>query len=166
MKTFSPPVEPSFAGSLAPAYRPNVAAILQNEGGRILLGERLDQRESWQFPQGGLDPGESPEAGLHREILEELSLAPADYAILDRRGPYRYLFPPGITKKGFQGQEQHYFLLRLTVAEAAVNVATAHPEFRAVRWLEPAAFRLKWLPEMKRAVYRQVFRDFFDVNIG
>ena len=100
-----------------PSYRPNVAAVLQNTGGQLLLGERLGFPGSWQFPQGGLHAGESAEAGLHREIWEELSLAPMDYTILDQRGPYRYLFPAGITKKGFQGQEQHYFLLRLTAHE-------------------------------------------------
>ena len=149
-----------------PAYRPNVAAVLQNGEGQILVGERLDFPGSWQFPQGGLDADEDPETGLQREILEEISLAPTDYRILARRGPYRYLFPDGITKKGFQGQEQHYFLLRLIAPLTAVNVATAKPEFQRVRWIEPANFRLASLPPMKHEVYRQVFRDFFGLSIG
>ncbi len=160
-----PQITPAADTYAAPAYRPNVAAILRNKSGRILLGERLDFQDSWQFPQGGLDPGESAETGLHREVQEELSLLPTDYTILDRRGPYRYLFPAGIRKKKFHGQEQHYFLLQLIASEKAVNVATAHPEFRAVRWIEPAGFRIEWLPEMKHDVYRQVFRDFFGVDV-
>ena len=151
---------------VARIYRPNVAAILVDPAGRILVGERVNLRESWQFPQGGLDPGETPEAGLPRELREELSLEPDDYAVEAKRGPYRYLFPPGRTKQGYRGQEQHYFRLRLAAPASRVNVHTAHPEFRAVRWIEPADFRLAWLPEMKRAVYRQVFRDFFGLEIS
>ena len=147
-------------------YRPNVAAILQNGEGQILVGERLDVPDSWQFPQGGLDLHEDPEAALRRELLEEISLAPSNYVVLERRGPYRYLFPAGYTKKGFHGQEQHYFLLRLTVPQAVVNVATSGPEFGRVRWIEPSEFRLASLPPMKHEVYRQVFRDFFGLNIG
>ena len=157
---------PGLAAGSAPVYRQNVAAILQNSAGLVLLGERSDYPGSWQFPQGGLDPGETAEAGLRRELTEEISLAPTDYTILDRRGPYRYLFPAGITKKGCHGQEQHYFLLRLIAPETAVNVATAAPEFRRVRWIEPAAFRLASLPPMKHEVYRQVFHDFFGLVLG
>ena len=149
----------------APTYRPNVAAILVDPAGRILVGERIGMKESWQFPQGGLDPGESPEEGLPRELHEEISLEAGDYAVEAKRGPYRYLFTPGRTKEGFQGQEQHYFRLRLLAPAAKVNVQTPHPEFRAVRWIEPVAFRLAWLPEIKRDVYRQVFRDFFGLEI-
>ena len=146
-------------------YRPNVAAIIV-DGGRILVGERIDQQDSWQFPQGGLDPHESSENGLLRELHEELSLEPDDYAVECHRGPYRYLFPPGRTKQGYRGQEQHYFRVCLLVPPSKVNVHTRHPEFRAVRWIDPAEYTLAWLPEMKHEVYRQVFRDFFALEIS
>ena len=146
-------------------YRPNVAAILADPAGCVLVGERTDTPDSWQFPQGGLAPGESPEEGLPRELHEELSLEADDYAVETRLGPYRYLFPPGRTKEGFRGQEQHYFRLRLLAPASKVNIHTPHPEFRAVRWIYPAEFRLAWLPAMKHDVYRQVFRDFFRLEI-
>ena len=146
-------------------YRPNVAAILTDHAGRVLVGERFDTPNSWQFPQGGLEPGETAEAGLRREVREELSLEPADYSVGEKRGPYRYLFPSGYTKKGYRGQEQTYFRLRLLGPESRVNVATPEPEFRAVRWIDPAAYSLASLPEMKRGVYRQVFLDFFALKI-
>ena len=149
----------------ASVYRPNVAAILMNDAGRILVGERVNVPNSWQFPQGGLEVGETPEQGLAREMREELSLESADYEIGERRGLYRYLFAPGQTKKGYWGQEQTYFRLRLLGPESRVDAATEHPEFRALRWVEPAEYRLAWLPEMKREVYRQVFLDFFALKI-
>ena len=147
-------------------YRPCIAAILENASGRVLIGERSDFPGSWQFPQGGIDPGESPVTALPRELQEELSLAPSHYTVGEHHGPYRYLFPPGRTKQGFHGQEQHWFRLRLLAPESAVNVHTAHPEFRAVRWIVPAEFSLAWLSPMKHDVYRRVFADFFGVEIG
>ena len=49
-------------------YRPNVAAIIRRPDGRVLLGERSDFPGSWQFPQGGIDPGEAPEQAVRREV--------------------------------------------------------------------------------------------------
>lgn len=149
----------------APRYRPNVAAILRDAGGRILVCERFDRPGAWQFPQGGIDPGETSEQALARELVEEISVAPEDYRVVERRGPYRYLLGGGRKKKGFHGQEQQYFLVDFTGAESRINVLTAHQEFRAVRWIAPWQFDLAWLPEMKREVYRAVLKDFFDVNL-
>jgi putative (di)nucleoside polyphosphate hydrolase len=143
-------------------YRPAVAAILQDRDGRILICERSDAAGAWQFPQGGIEPGETRVAALAREVLEEISLPRKAYSIVCVRGPYRYRFPAGITKKGFRGQAHHYFLLRLRSAKSAVNVVELGAEFRAARWIRPDEFNLTWLPPMKRRAYRRVLRDFFD----
>ena len=145
-------------------YRPNVAAIIRRADGRILVGERSDVPGGWQFPQGGQKRKETPEQALTRELLEEVGLGPESYRFVKQRGPYRYLFMDGHTKDGFHGQEQTYFLLELD-DPAAVNVATAEPEFRAVQWIKPAEFLLDWVPGFKREVYRQVFLDFFGVAL-
>jgi putative (di)nucleoside polyphosphate hydrolase len=146
-------------------YRLNVAAILRNGAGKILIGERLDRSGAWQFPQGGVDDGETLEQALARELCEEISLSPSGYQISATRGPYFYLFGNDKVVKGFHGKEQHYFLAEFTGDPATINVETEHPEFRSVRWVEPAAFEINWLPKMKRKVYRAVFEDFFSVKI-
>jgi putative (di)nucleoside polyphosphate hydrolase len=145
-------------------YRPNVAAILQNSAGLILICERIDIAGAWQFPQGGVDPGETHAQALEREMLEELSLGPGDYKIISQKGPYRYTLAEGRMKRGYHGQEQEYFLLELTAPESRIDVETAHREFRSFRWIEPAAFDMLWLPPMKREVYRNVLKDFFGVD--
>jgi putative (di)nucleoside polyphosphate hydrolase len=145
-------------------YRPNVAAILQNDEGRILICERIDISGAWQFPQGGMEPGETHEQALERELMEELSLARGDYEVLASKGPYRYVLGGSRTKKGYHGQEQQYFLLRLTAPESRINVDTEQREFRGWRWVAPEEFDLRWLPPMKREVYRLVLRDFFNVD--
>ena len=59
-------------------YRPNVAAIIVSSAypdeKQIFIAERSDLAGVWQFPQGGIDEGESPEEALFRELKEELLL--------------------------------------------------------------------------------------------
>jgi len=147
-----------------PLYRLNAAGILQRTDGRILICERLREPGSWQFAQGGVDSGETLEQALLREMEEELSLRPSDYLVITRKGPYRYLFGKGRKKKGFDGQEQTYFLTLMTCLETKINVATPHQEFRRARWIHPHEFDLCWLPDFKREVYRAVLFDFFGVE--
>ena len=143
----------------------NVAAILRNAHGEILICERLGVAGAWQFPQGGVDEGETAEEALRRELREEIGVRPADYTIVEMRGPYRYLFGEGRKKRGHHGKEQTYFLCAFHAADERIDVATEHPEFQAFRWIAPGDFRVEWLPEMKRAVYRAVFADFFGQKI-
>lgn len=147
-----------------PKYRPNVALILRNRSGDVLLCERADWPGCWQFPQGGIQDGESADEAIIREVTEELGLHRSSYRILTRRGPYRYLFPYGIMKRGFHGQEQTYFLAELTDDSAAIDFGPAETaEFRAARWTAPAAIPLDLVPEMKREVYASVLSDFFGI---
>ncbi len=148
-----------------PIYRLAVAAVVRRWDGDILVCKRTDAVHCWQFPQGGIERGESPEEALQRELREEISLNPSDYAIRRRHGPYRYLFPGGRMKKGAHGQEQTYFLLDLLADETAVNVETPKPEFSAIQWVRPSRFDLGWLPPMKVEVYRAVLQEFFGVKL-
>jgi putative (di)nucleoside polyphosphate hydrolase len=147
-----------------PNYRPNVAAIIRRPDNQILVGERSDRPGSWQFPQGGIKPSETPEKALERELLEEVGLPSESYRILERKEPYRYLFGSGRTKEGFHGQEQIYFLVELLPGHQPRH-ETTDPEFRALRWINPSEFNIEWLPPFKRDVYRQVLRLFFGVEV-
>ncbi len=120
---------------------------------------------AWQFPQGGVDEGETHEQAIVRELREEIGVAPRDFELLEKRGPYRYLYAKGRNKRGFHGAEQHYFLAQFIGEPARITMKTKKPEFQDHRWIQPPAFRLQWLPEMKREVYRRVFADFFKVAL-
>lgn len=151
-------------------YRPNVAALVMNPAGSLLICERATVPGAWQFPQGGVDAGESIEQALFREVLEEVGLAPGHYEVVARREGYRYLYPQDargkkLRKHGNHGQEQTYFLCHLKPNAPQVNVNQKPREFRAYRWILPAEFDLDWLPAFKRDVYREVMRDFFKVNL-
>jgi len=145
--------------------RANVAGILRNEAGKILVCERLGVDDAWQFPQGGIDPGETPAQALVRELREEIGLLPHHFTIVEHRGPYRYLYGSGRLKKGYHGKEQLYFLCDFHGKDREIRVETDHPEFQNFRWIDPARFQIGWLPEMKREVYRTVFAEFFGIKI-
>ena len=56
-------------------FRPNVGIILLNSRNQVFWGKRL-RTHSWQFPQGGIMHGESPEQAMYRELHEEVGLRP------------------------------------------------------------------------------------------
>lgn len=66
------------------------AAALVDRDGRVLLAQRPEGKHlagSWEFPGGKVEPGESPEGALVRELAEELGvdthescLAPCGFA--------------------------------------------------------------------------------------
>ncbi|WP_298213702.1 8-oxo-dGTP diphosphatase MutT [Acidocella sp.] len=62
-----------------------VAAALIDARGRVLLARRPEGKKMaglWEFPGGKMEPGETPEAALARELREELGLVtdPKDFA--------------------------------------------------------------------------------------
>lgn len=143
---------------------------MTRENGSLLICERWTIPGAWQFPQGGVDEGETLEEALFREVREEIGLRPEHYEVAGMRGGYRYLYPDEVRKKkvrkhGCAGQEQAYFLCRVKPTAPEVNVNQRPREFSAHRWIRPEEFDLDWLPGFKRDVYRQVMRDFFGIDL-
>ena len=64
-------------------FRPNVGIILLNQKNQVFCGKRI-RTHSWQFPQGGIDRGESPEQAMYRELHEEVGLMPDHVRIVAR----------------------------------------------------------------------------------
>ncbi len=149
-------------------FRPNVAALVLDPEGKLLVCERLRFKGAWQFPQGGVDKGEDLETALKRELVEEIGLAEGLYRVNRSRGGYRYVFPEHLTSKKswkFRGQEQTYFECLLNESRPELVLGGEEGEFRSFKWIEPSEFRLDWLPEFKREVYFEVMRDFFGVEL-
>ncbi|MCP4849930.1 MAG: NUDIX domain-containing protein [Verrucomicrobiaceae bacterium] len=151
---------------VAEGFRCNVALILEREDGNIFIGERIDRHGAWQFPQGGVDDGESLAEALHREVEEEIGILPQAYQLIERRGGYRYLFPQWHRRNGhYKGQEQTYFRCRFIGNDSDIDLDTAKPEFSSYQWIAPEDFDLSWLPSFKSEVYMRVLSDFFGVSL-
>lgn len=144
-------------------YRPNVGIVLCNAKNEVFWGKRI-REHSWQFPQGGIKRGETPEQAMYRELQEEIGLQPEHVRILGRtRGWLRYEVPTQWIKRdwrgSYKGQKQIWFLLRLVGRDSDVSLrANSKPEFDAWRWND------YWVPldaviEFKRAVYQQALSE-------
>ena len=145
-------------------FRPNVGIILLNARNQVFWGKRL-RTHSWQFPQGGIKYGESPEQAMFRELHEEVGLRPDHVRILARtRDWLRYEVPDHFIRKDarghYRGQKQIWFLLRLMGRDSDLDLrATDHPEFDAWRW-GPLSDAPDLIVPFKRASYEQVVAVF------
>ena len=139
-------------------YRPNVGIILVNRRNEVFWGKRI-REHSWQFPQGGIKRGETPEQAMFRELEEEVGLRPEHVKIIGRtRNWLRYDVPDRWVRREwrghYKGQKQIWVLLRMVGQDCHVSLrASSHPEFDAWRWNE------YWVPlesviEFKREVYQ------------
>ncbi|MCE3047711.1 RNA pyrophosphohydrolase [Helicobacter kayseriensis] len=144
-------------------YRPNVSAvILSSEYPKkceIFIAKRIDMKDIWQFPQGGIDQGENPQEALKRELKEEIGTNAIE--ILAQYPQWiNYDFPSSVAHKfyPFDGQSQKYFLVRLK-SNALINIATPVPEFSEYAFVEFDKIfdRIK---HFKKPIYKQVL-DYF-----
>lgn len=144
-------------------FRPNVGIILCNADNKVFWGKRI-REHSWQFPQGGINYGESPEQAMYRELMEEVGLKPEHVKILGRTKDWlRYEVPTTWIKReyrgSYRGQKQIWYLLRLVGRDSDVSLrASDHPEFDAWRWND------YWVPlsdviEFKRGVYESALNE-------
>ena len=144
-------------------YRPNVGIIICNWKNEVFWGKRVKEH-SWQFPQGGIKAGETPERAMYRELHEEVGLASAHVRILGRTREWlRYEVPEQWVRRewrgNYKGQKQIWYLLRLVGRDTDVHLrASEKPEFDAWRWNE------YWVPlesviEFKRDVYQLALNE-------
>ncbi|MES2355914.1 MAG: RNA pyrophosphohydrolase [Pseudomonadota bacterium] len=144
-------------------YRPNVGIVICNAKNQVFWGKRIKEH-AWQFPQGGIKSGETPQDAMYRELKEETGLEPHHVKILGRtRNWLHYDVPTNWVKRewrgSYRGQKQIWFLLRLVGRDCDVCLrATGHPEFDAWCWHD------YWVPlenviEFKRDVYRQALNE-------
>jgi putative (di)nucleoside polyphosphate hydrolase len=149
-------------------YRPNVGIVILNSHNEVFWGKRVGQH-SWQFPQGGIQHGESPEQAMYRELHEEVGLLPEHVQIIGRtRDWLRYDVPEEFLRRqqtsknhrtSYRGQKQIWFLLRLVGLDSDIQLrASEHPEFDAWRWV-PFWIQLDSVIDFKREVYQSALSE-------
>lgn len=138
-------------------YRPNVAFILANAQGRVFLARRAGS-EAWQFPQGGVDPCESPQDALYRELREEIGLDSGSVKIIaSTRRWLKYRVPEPFrrysSRQAFVGQRQKWYLLRFLGNPGEIRLDREQsPEFDQWNWVS-YWYPLRCIIDFKRQVY-------------
>lgn len=146
-------------------YRKNVGMILTKDKKRVLLARRMRQKSAWQFPQGGIDKGETAEEALYRELHEELGLTKKDVRVIAESKQWlSYEIPKQFRRRSEKdvctGQTQKWFLLELLTDESNIRLDLAeHQEFDDWQWVD------YWVPlekviEFKRDVYEKALEEF------
>jgi putative (di)nucleoside polyphosphate hydrolase len=151
-------------------FRPNVGIILTNDQGQLLWARRVGGQDAWQFPQGGINPEETPEQALYRELHEEVGLHPQDVEILAcTRGWLRYRLPNRLVRHNSNpvcvGQKQKWFLLRLMSDDGRVCLENGgRAEFDAWRWVS-FWYPLSKVVSFKKEVYRRALKELSPVHM-
>ena len=110
-----------------------VAAIIHDDEGRIFATQRGygDWKDWWEFPGGKMEPGETPEEALLREIWEELKTRI-------------------VVERLVKTVEWDYPKFHLTMHCFLCHIESGHPvllEHEAARWLKQGKLDdVNWLP--------------------
>ena len=115
-----------------------VAAIIRKEG-RIFATQRGygEWKDWWEFPGGKMEPGETPEEALKREIREELS---TEIRVDELLCTVEYDYPKFALTL-------HCYLCSLVTEALHLN------EHEAARWLAKDELdSVKWLPADREVI--------------
>lgn len=122
---------------MAENYRSTVAAIIINKHKQILMCEHIWIDNAWQFPQGGVESGESEEEALKRELYEEIGTEKIE---IIKKMPKQviYKFPFYLKSKyHIDGQKQTYFLVYFYGDDSEIVFDKQEkPEFKEFQWVE------------------------------
>ena len=146
-------------------YRLNVGIMIVNRERKILAGDAFYYPGEWMMPQGGIDPAETTQQAMKRELYEETGLQLEQVREIREHDEWlQYLFRKPQYKDDifYVGQRQKWFLLEYNGAlPDATNMIDQ--EFSRFDWVEPE-WLVEQIPQFKKEVYRTIlnaFRPFF-----
>ena len=146
------------------SYRKNVGLIVLNRNNQLLVCRRKGKK-TWQFPQGGIDAGESNTQAAYRELFEEVGIKKNQVNILQKsKHWYTYDLPDKYrprpkSLKNFKGQIQKWYMLQANT-NLEINLLNEIPqEFIEFKW-STYWYCLSCVVPFKRDVYRNVLTEF------
>ena len=151
------------------SYRKNVGLIVLNQKNQLLVCRRKDQ-QTWQFPQGGIDSGESPQAAAFRELFEEVGIHKREVKVVKKSDHwFDYDLPEKYQKRSdtmrkFKGQTQKWFMFK---ANTELNVSLCNDvqqEFVDYKWVS-FWYPLSHIVLFKKDVYQNVLNEFLPTYI-
>ena len=161
-------------------FSPNVAAVIFDPlKNKVLMFRRVSKKNeekkalsdggqlrwNWQFPQGGVDPGETEEETLFRELEEEIGTRDVTI-ICASKTRIRYHYPRKMLYilhqkpewRPFCGQQQRWYLVQLNCGTEHISFSHQPIEFDDFQWISPRQGLKKVVP-WKRKAYRKGLRS-------
>ena len=144
-------------------YRPNVGIVILNDNNKVLWAKRAAE-DAWQFPQGGINEGESLEEAMYRELMEEVGLSPNHVEIIGQTKDWlRYDVPRQWVRRDgyarYRGQKQIWFLLKFIGKDSDILLTNSqNPEFDSWRW-DDFWSPLQQVVDFKREVYEKALNE-------
>ena len=132
-------------------YRKGIIAVIRNSEGQVLVCERSDIPGAWQFPQGGIEKGETARQAFFRELSEELGNGNCEI-LQESELTTRYEWPRPKKKNDRLGQEHFWFLAKYNEGEHPDLKKSDHC-FRNYEWVEVEKCILR-IVEFKRPSYQ------------
>lgn len=125
---------------------PSAAAIIRDSQGRILLVKSAEA-DVWGLPAGAIDPGETPEAAVVREVFEETNLRVEPLKIAGVFGgkDFRYRYP--------NGDAVEYFIVVFECAVIGGTIKSRDGEVSEFRF-----YASEEMPELAIPYPKELFR--------
>ena len=107
-------------------------SVFAERDGKILLLKRAmgEATGAWYLPGGAVDPGETPEIGAVRELLEEAALVPD--------GELEQI---GFATMKLYGTEMLIAFFACVCSKGDVKISDEHSDWR---WMDPVEFRERY----------------------
>ena len=166
--TFDRPDFPPDHAAHGLSYRACVGIVLFNKQGLVFTGKRSTKKlpadaPPWQFPQGGIDDGETPLCAARRELLEETGLQ-GEKVLYEIPCWLSYDLPEALIgqalKGKYRGQKQKWFALQFDGTDADICL-DAHEQVEFTEWQwRPLAACVELVVTFKRHIYQYVAGQF------
>lgn len=127
---------------------PGVAAVIRDARGRILLQERSSE-EGWSLPAGAIEPGESPDDAIRREVREETGLLIEPHEIVGVFGgtEFRHVYP--------NGDEVEYVVVLYRCIVVGGSSKPIDPETKSLRYFAEREMPTLSLPYPTAALFNK-----------
>ena len=141
--------------------RKNVLAIIFDADGNVLIVSRSNDPLHWQFPQGGVNEGETNQEAVLRELGEELHTTEFNL-LAECSEKHIYRWAKKLIRDENLGQEQTIMLLKFTGNTKSIQVDRR--ELGGFLWVPQDKIEI-FLHEYRKPVWHIVLKHYSKVQI-